>query len=127
VFRKIKFDSNISNTKWQAYRNDDMLHPIFEQKIYGAYGFGRVTAMNLLSTRLRCKGCGKMSIKHFDKEHSSTMKLKVGQVLTETWNQAQLAWTANHDAKKKEEKLTEEQYKRAKQELKSEIEEKWRS
>jgi len=93
VFRKIKFDSNISNTKWQAYRNDDMLHPIFEQKIYGAYGFGRVTAMNLLSTRLRCKGCGKMSIKHFDKEHSSTMKLKVGQVLTETWNQAQLAWT----------------------------------
>jgi len=47
-----------------------------------------------ISNEFIINGCGnniKMSIKHFDKEHSSTMKLKVGQVLTETWNQAQLA------------------------------------
>jgi len=81
VDKIIKFDYKGLHTQcrqyfdigWQAYRDDDMTHPIFGQGIHGIRGgidlggLGKdfVAAMNLLSTRLGCKNCGgttKMSL-----------------------------------------------------------------
>ena len=134
--------------KWEAYRTNDLMHPIFEQKVERTReqrdleGLNKdfICSLNLLSTRLGCKVCGgteKISIKHYDKHHSQDVDLKVEKALLETYSKTQQSWLIKKRlqtirSQNKGERLTEEQIKKIrelkgeKQEIKREIEEKWR-
>ena len=98
------------------------------------------SSLNLLSTLLGCKVCvgtEKISIKYHDKQHSQDVDLKVEKALLETYSKMQQLWPLKKRlqairSQNKGERLNEEQIKKIrelkgeKQEIKSEIEEKWR-
>jgi len=135
-------------TKWEAYRFNDMTHPIFEQRInrikqqIDLDGLSRdfIYSMNLLSTRLGCKRCGRMtkiSFKHYDRQHCQNIDLKITQAMSETLNMARQAWLIKKQiigirSQNKDKKLSEEQVvmiqelKTKKEEIKQELEEQWR-
>jgi len=106
-------------------------------------GLGKdfIYALNLLSTRLGCRRCGKavkVSCKHYDKQHCQTPDMKSSQTLTETFRKAHKIWLVKRQViaircQSKQQKLNEKQarmireLKMKKEQIKNELKKWWRS